>query len=283
MRSQWRCKASERHRHRSWPAVRRIQSKSRRSDESVLGRLPGSPSDPLTATYGPHAPRATQLGIERVAQSARRPSVPSPEQVPQTPVTAAPAHPSLETSYVVDQLAAGAGQATVCSRDRSAASGPTLTSPLSPNRQHDTGLLLRASSIDVDARVTPLDPPGNPKGAPTGAARLSAAGYQRLRRSVSTSTAVRSRSAQLGEATVSLASADTLLPRQEPAHQQTTKSAAIPATRQQDDGRARHTGCCFGRESVSWGSVRAGAGDHGRVDPNRRMVSRETRCGSAEW
>ena len=62
------------------------------------------------------------------------------------------------------------------------------TSPLSPNRQHNTGLLLRANSIDVDARVTPLDPPGNPKGAPTGAARLAGAGYQRLRRSVSTSS-----------------------------------------------------------------------------------------------
>ena len=34
-----------------------------------------------------------------------------------------------------------------------------------------------ASSIDVDARVTPWIPPGNPESGRTGAARLGAAGY----------------------------------------------------------------------------------------------------------
>ena len=102
----------------------------------------------------------------------------------------------------------------------------------------------RASSIDVDARVTPLDRPGNPKAAAPEQRVSAQPAIQRLRRSISTSSS-RSRRGRLGEATVSPASAETLLPR-EPAHQQTTKSAAIHATRQQDDGRAGHTaGCCF--------------------------------------
>src|SRR5690242_15775620 len=86
---------------------------------------------------------------------------------------------------------------------------------------------LWASSIDVNARVTPLDPPGNPKAAAPEQRVSAQPAIQRLRRSVWTSSS-RSRSGRLGEATVSPASAETLLRREEPAHQQTTKSAAIP-------------------------------------------------------
>jgi hypothetical protein len=85
---------------------------------------------------------------------------------------------------------------------------PACETPLFARRRR---LTQRANSIGVDARVTPLDPPGNPKAAAPRQRVSAQPAIQRLRRSDSTSSS-RSRGGRLGEATVSPGSAETLAP-----------------------------------------------------------------------
>jgi hypothetical protein len=138
-------------------------------------------------------------------------------------------------------------------------------------------LLLWASSIGVDARVTPLDPRGNPNAA-AAEQRVSAPpairGTASLRLDKQQSFAKR----RLGEATVSPGSAKILLPGEEPAHQQTTKSAAAHATRR---SCRSHTGLLLSPEAVAQShqkvTVPVMVGGDGPTSPHLEPLSQSKR------
>jgi hypothetical protein len=72
---------------------------------------------------------------------------------------------------------------------RSAAE-PAQTAASSPDRQRDPGLLLRASSIDVAATLTPLDPRGKPAAPPPRCGRRRAAARSQSARAIAPPTRI---------------------------------------------------------------------------------------------